>query len=360
MSKVTPKHAPILMKHVYHKIFPQVNEELRYWKNKADKIPNQELRNQALASIDSKKFHCQGGSVYSLLAGPKWKEAIRFIVSYQTISDYLDNLCDRSTSLDPQDFRMLHTSMEDALSPSEPLKNYYSYREEQDDGGYLHELVQTCQAILQEIPSLNEFQPYLLELEMLYSDLQVHKHVKEEERIPRLEKWYQSHQEKWPMLTWYEFSACAGSTLGIFCMVSYALDGKMTTDLAENIFAGYFPFLQGLHIMLDYFIDQDEDREEGDLNFCNYYENEEELENRLLYFVEQTGDKVKDLPDSSFHEMVQQGLIGLYLADPKVKQMKQFKPTVKRLINTCGRTSRFFHWNIRVYNRLAGRYKAAN
>ena len=360
MSKVTPKHAPILMKHVYHKIFPQVNEELRYWKNKADKIPNPELRNQALASIDSKKFHCQGGSVYSLLAGSKWKEAIRFIVSYQTISDYLDNLCDSRTSLDPQDFRMLHTSMEDALSPSEPLKNYYSYREEQDDGGYLHELVQTCQTILQEIPSLHEFQPYLLELEMLYSDLQVHKHVKEEERIPRLEKWYQSHQEKWPMLTWYEFSACAGSTLGIFCMVSYALDGKMTTDLAENIFAGYFPFLQGLHIMLDYFIDQDEDREEGDLNFCNYYENEEELENRLLYFVEQTGDKVKGLPDSSFHEMVQQGLIGLYLADPKVKQMKQFKPTVKRLINTCGRTSRFFHWNIRVYNRLAGRYKAAN
>lgn len=348
------------MKHVYHKIFPRVNQELQYWREKAEKIPNEELRKQALASLESKKFHCQGGSVYSLLAGHKWQEAIKFIVSYQTISDYLDNLCDRSTSLDPKDFRMLHTSMEDALSPSESLKDYYSYRDEQDDGGYLHELVQTCQNILQQLPNFNELQPYLLQLEMLYSDLQVHKHVKVEERIPRLESWYQTYQEKWPMLTWYEFSACAGSTLGIFCLVSYALDGKMTASLAEQIFDGYFPFLQGLHIMLDYFIDQEEDREEGDLNFCNYYENEEELEERLLYFIEETGSKVKDLPNSSFHEMVQHGLIGLYLADPKVKQMDHFKPTVKRLIKTSGKTSLFFHWNIRIYNRLSGRYREAN
>ena len=42
--------------------------------------------------------------------------SIKFIVAYQTISDYLDNLCDRSSSLDPQDFAALHESMGDALS----------------------------------------------------------------------------------------------------------------------------------------------------------------------------------------------------------------------------------------------------
>ena len=82
MSKTTPKHAPILMKHVYHKIFPRVNQELQYWREKAEKIPNEELRKQALASLESKKFHCQGGSVYSLLAGHKWQEAIKFIESF--------------------------------------------------------------------------------------------------------------------------------------------------------------------------------------------------------------------------------------------------------------------------------------
>ncbi|UOQ87573.1 tetraprenyl-beta-curcumene synthase family protein [Gracilibacillus salinarum] len=344
------------MKNVYQKIFPQVSRELKYWKQRASNIPNPELRTQALASIDDKKFHCQGGGVYSLLAGDKWQDAVQFIVAYQTISDYLDNLCDRSTSLDPEDFRMLHLSMEDALSPENDVKEYYQFRDERDDGDYLKDLVRTCQNVLCNIPNYILFQRQMIQLESLYSDLQVHKHVEHDERIPRLETWFQQHQNRWPMLSWYEFSACTGSTLGIFCMVSYGLSNQMTDELAKQIFDSYFPFLQGLHIMLDYFIDQEEDKEEGDLNFCNYYADEAELEKRLVYFVEQTNKHVQELPDRSFHEMVQHGLVGLYLADPKVKKMKQFEAIVKRLIKTSGRKSQFFHWNIRVYNRLAGRY----
>ncbi|UOQ50642.1 tetraprenyl-beta-curcumene synthase family protein [Gracilibacillus caseinilyticus] len=344
------------MKNVYQKIFPQVSRELKYWKQRAHNIPNEELRTQALASIADKKFHCQGGGVYSMLAGDKWKDAVRFIVAYQTISDYLDNLCDRSTSLDPEDFRMLHQSMEDALSPENDEKDYYQFRDERDDGDYLKDLVKTCQNVLRNIRNYSIFQEQMIQLESLYSDLQVHKHVEHDERIPRLETWFQQHQNRWPMLSWYEFSACTGSTLGIFCMVSYGLSNQMTDDLAKRIFDSYFPFLQGLHIMLDYFIDQEEDEEEGDLNFCNYYADEAELEERLVYFVQQTNQHVQELPDRPFHEMVQHGLVGLYLADPKVKKMKQFEAIVKRLIKTSGRKSQFFHWNIRVYNRLAGRY----
>ena len=64
-------------------------------------IPNPELRKQALASIEHKTFHCEGGAIMALMANEHYQEAIRFIVAYQTISDYLDNLCDRSTSQDP-------------------------------------------------------------------------------------------------------------------------------------------------------------------------------------------------------------------------------------------------------------------
>ncbi|SER99335.1 tetraprenyl-beta-curcumene synthase [Gracilibacillus ureilyticus] len=356
MTSKIPANAPLLMKNVYQKIFPQVKKELNYWRQRAEDIPDTELRTQALASIRDKKFHCQGGSVYSVLAGESWKEAIRFIVAYQTISDYLDNLCDRSTSLDPDDFRLLHQSMEDALTPYNQVKNYYQLREEQDDGCYLTDLVKTCQNILKEIDNYHLIKQYLLELEALYSDLQVHKHVKHEERIPRLEKWFMAYQQKWPMLSWYEFSACTGSTLGIFCMISYALGESMTEDLANNIYDSYFPYLQGLHIMLDYFIDQEEDRMEGDLNFCNYYQNEQELEERLVYFVEQTNTQVKKLPDQTFHEMIQHGLVGLYLADPKVKRMDKAYQIAKRLIRVSGPKSQFFHWNIKIYNRFAGRY----
>lgn len=339
------------MKFVYQKVFPQVNKELNYWKDKAKAIPNPELKTQALASIRTKKFHCQGGGVYSVLAGKEWREAIRFIVAYQTISDYLDNLCDRSTSLDPNDFRLLHQSMEDALSPNNQVKNYYMLRQEQDDGHYLIDLVKTCQSSLRKISNYYLIKDYIIQLEQLYSDLQVHKHVKMEERVTRLESWFTTFKERWPTLSWYEFSASSGSTLGIFCLVSYAMGKNMTATLAENIFNSYFPYMQGLHILLDYYIDQEEDLTEGDLNFCSYYENTEHMKERLLFFIEETNKSVQSLPHKHFHEMVHNGLVGLYLADPKVKFLQNGKEVTKRLLQASGRRSLFFHLNVKLYNK---------
>ncbi|MGL4523272.1 MAG: DUF2600 family protein, partial [Bacilli bacterium] len=89
------KSNPLLfMGSVYFTVFPEVQKNLSYWRTYADKIPNDELRQQAIASIESKQFHCEGGSILSLLAPTHLqKEVIAFIVAYQTISDYLDNLC---------------------------------------------------------------------------------------------------------------------------------------------------------------------------------------------------------------------------------------------------------------------------
>ncbi|SDK09187.1 tetraprenyl-beta-curcumene synthase family protein [Sediminibacillus albus] len=351
MTFRVPRTSPILMKHVYRKIFPAVESELAYWEKRANDIPDKELRKQALDSIHTKKFHCQGGSVYSILAGSNWKEAIRFIVAYQTISDYLDNLCDRSTSLDPTDFQMLHQSMQDALSPGNEMKNYYFYRKEENDGEYLSDLVRTCQNSLRTLTSYQVIKDYILELEGLYADLQVHKHVEEEERIPRLQEWHENHKQKWPYLSWYEFSASSGSTLGIFCMVSYAMGEKMSEHLAALLFDSYFPFMQGLHILLDYYIDQQEDLAEGDLNFCNYYQDADHMKERLLFFIEQTNKHVQHLPNRQFHEMVHNGLVGLYLADPKAGKLEGGKEVTKTLLQASGLRSSFFYLNVKVYNK---------
>ncbi|MRG85228.1 tetraprenyl-beta-curcumene synthase family protein [Salinibacillus xinjiangensis] len=336
----------------YRRVFPDVNRELDYWTHKAEQIPNEELKTQALASIESKTFHCEGGGIYALLAKEKRLDAIRFIVAYQTISDYLDNLCDRSTSLDPQDFEWLHQSMLDALTPGEPTKNYYMYREEQDDGDYLPELVKTCQHIIGKIKQYEKMQPYLIHLASLYRDLQVHKHVKKEERVDRLTSWFNTHQHNCPDLTWYEFSACTGSTLGVFCLISYGLEGKSSSQLAENIFKGYFPYMQGLHIMLDYFIDQKEDEKEGDLNFCSFYDNHEQLENRLLYIFKQTENHLGAIPHQPFHHMVQKGLVGLYLADEKVMHLRNSSHFVKSILSTAGRKAKFFYLNTKLYHKI--------
>ncbi|PLR98221.1 tetraprenyl-beta-curcumene synthase family protein [Bacillus sp. T33-2] len=341
-----------LMYHVYRKVLPEVNREIQRWKRRAGMIPNPELRKQALASIELKAFHCEGGAIFSLAALENSSDAIRFIVAYQTISDYLDNLCDRSTSHDPADFAALHEGMSDALSLGAASGTYYRERLDRDDGGYLSELVQTCRSVLKKIEHFNSISEHLMELCRLYCDLQVHKHVVVNDRVPRLKSWFENHRSIIPDMEWYEFSACTGSTLGIFCLVSYAMREDFRPELAATIKSGYFPYIQGLHILLDYLIDQEEDRAGGDLNFCTYYENEERLFERLKHFIDNADLHTSKLPHRKFHRLINRGLLGVYLSDAKVRSQRKVRKLAVQMIKQGGAASYFFYFNGLIYRSV--------
>ncbi len=347
-----PQSLVVMTSRIFLQVRPLVHRHLAAWAAKAATIPDAELRRQALMSIRSKTFHCEGGSIYALLAGDRYAEAISFIIAYQTISDYLDNLCDRSTSCDPEDFALLHQSMRHALSPAESLIPYYKKHPEQEDGGYLVALVDTCRKALKALPQYPLIAPTLRELADYYCQLQIHKHVRKEERELRLETWFTAYQRHLPKMTWYEFSACAGSTLGIFCLVSYAFANRLTPSLVQQIKEAYFPWVQGLHILLDYLIDQEEDRLSGDLNFCAYYPSEERLTSRLTHFYRQAALCIGELPDTRFHRMINKGLLGMYLADRKVSAQREIRRVARKMIHLGGGVAWFFFIHCWVYRRL--------
>jgi tetraprenyl-beta-curcumene synthase len=340
------------------KVQPDVHRYLGEWKQMAETIPDAELRKQALLSIETKTFHCEGGAIYALLAGNHYLEVLPFIIAFQTISDYLDNLCDRSTSLDPDDFRALHESMLHALTPGIASVNYYRFRNEQNDGGYLSGLVQTCQDMLDKLPSYTNIAPFLHELVGYYCDLQVHKHERTAERLPLLKAWFEVNRERLPEMKWNEFAACTGSTLGIFCLVAYASSNNCSIDWARRVKNGYFPWVQGLHIMLDYLIDQGEDRMGGDLNFCSFYQDNNEMLNRFKYLYTQAEISVASLPNAHFHSMVNRGLVGMYLADRKVSQQKEVRKVATKVLQYGGTLSivAFIYYRVhRVVSRSGKR-----
>jgi len=242
--------------------------------------------------------------------------------------------------------------MTDALTPGANSENYYRYRLEQEDGGYLQDLVVTCQTFLSSLSQFAIIQPALLELAGYYCDLQVHKHVNDEERVPRLQQWFQEHRARLPEMSWYEFSACSGSTLGIFCIVSYTTLSRPVEQLVNRLKEGFFPWIQGLHILLDYFIDQQEDKLGGDLNFCFYYDSSEVMLKRLEHFVKQSNVSITHFPDSKFHRMINQGLLGLYLADKKVSEQRQVRQMARKMIRKAGGNAWFFFANCWLYRRL--------
>ncbi|GGA44651.1 tetraprenyl-beta-curcumene synthase family protein [Paenibacillus physcomitrellae] len=336
-----------LMSRVYKFILPTVKTELSRIRQHASIIPDPELRKQALASIQTKEFHCQGGSVYAAANLPQRHVLIPLIVAFQTISDYLDNLCDRSTSMDADDFRLIHQSMLDAVIPDREPADYYALRTEKEDGGYLIGLVNQCRMCIRELPGYSAAQPYLVDLVGLYIDLQVYKHIKPEMREPALLAWRQKHQERAPHLHWNEFAAATGSTLGMFMLFLSACDPDLDEQAASTVHKAYFPHVCGLHIMLDYLIDQAEDRLGGDLNFCSYYESDSETLTRIEMIAASARQDIKLLPVSSFHRMIIEGLLALYLSDPKVGQHMEIKEVSRRLMRRSPLTRLFFWANSR-------------
>jgi tetraprenyl-beta-curcumene synthase len=347
---LVPSGPVALMFRIYRYVLPNVKNHLQDWKAAANRIPDPELRKQAIASLTTKEFHCIGGSIYASANLQMRHVLIPLIVAFQTISDYLDNLCDRSTSLDPQDFRQLHLSMLDAVDPSAPGHDYYAFREEHNDAGYLKDLVKTCQSCIRLLPSYELVANPVKELVGLYCDLQVYKHIHKDLREAKLYDWWQKHKELSPQLGWNEFAAATGSTLGMFMLFLAACNRHLQQDEVEQIKLAYFPYVCGLHILLDYLIDQEEDRVGGDLNFCNYYENKEETGERIAFVVEQAREKTLYLEHPRFHRMIIEGLLALYLSDPKVKSQQKVKQISKRLMRNSPLTRMFF-WINSIYIR---------
>jgi tetraprenyl-beta-curcumene synthase len=348
-----PRHPLDLMFRVYKYILPGVRSQLKVWRKKADEIPDPELKSQAIASMTSKQFHCQGGAVYAAANLPQRHVLIPLIVAFQTISDYLDNLCDRSTSLDEQDFRQLHQAMLDAVDPSRPLHEYYAYRRENDDGGYLEHLVKTCQSCICLLPSYAKVQPYVRELVSYYCDLQVYKHVHPKQRERKLLAWWGEHKSKYPHLRWNEFAAATGSTLGVFMLFLAAAEEQLPDMAALDIRNAYFPHVCALHILLDYLIDQEEDIRGGDLNFCSYYDHADMAAERIHWIADQARSGIAALRDTPFHAMIIEGLLALYLSDPKVKEQPEVQTVSKRLMKKSPLT-RLFFWVNSVWIRAKG------
>ncbi len=299
------------------KVLPEVDKILEHYTGICSEAQDKELAQQAKASIAMKRFHSQGGSAYALYPGTDMEGAIQFIVALQTISDYLDNLCDRAGIYDEAAFRQLHVSMLDAVDPDREIGDYYIYYPYKGDNNYLSRIVNDCRTQVLRLPSYSLVKEKVLKYVELYSEMQTYKHLDVNTREIQLRDWSLKHLDSYPGITVWEFCAAAGSTLLVFTLFAAASDPFLTAEQAESIEKAYFPWICGLHILLDYYIDADEDALTGELNFTSYYDNLRDCQERLAYFLEKSFVCTTGLPYPKFHSTIIRGLISLYLSDPK-------------------------------------------
>ncbi|HAG12189.1 MAG TPA: hypothetical protein DCK76_12685 [Desulfotomaculum sp.] len=97
-----------------------------------------------------------------------------------------------------------------------------------------------------------------------------------------------------------------------------------------------------LNILLDYFIDQQEDIAGGDLNFASYYSCPSQTVQRLEYIIEKSLSEAGGLSDPLFHLLVVRGLLAMYLSDPKVKA-QNFLAAAEILLRSAGNGCIYLH-----------------
>jgi tetraprenyl-beta-curcumene synthase len=323
------------------RVFPLVDGELARWRQAAAGA-EPDLAGQALASIRDKRFHCLGGSIYSLYPGVDTARFVRLVVALQTISDYLDNLCDRAGVADEEAFRQLHLAMTDALDPGAGFHDYYSSYPQKNDGGYLAALVAACRGEIARLPGYARVKPTAVRFAALYSELQIYKHLDPAVREEKMSAWGSRHLAAYPGVTLWEFAAACGSTLGLFMLCALAAGPDLTDEEAETACGAYFPWICGLHILLDYFIDLAEDRRHGDLNFVAYYRSPDELLARLTYFWRESIKGAGRLSQPAFTATVVYGLLAMYLSDPKTQAPLENK-VATALLGAAGGYARLLH-----------------
>ncbi|MEG6612814.1 tetraprenyl-beta-curcumene synthase family protein [Pseudoclostridium thermosuccinogenes] len=331
-----------LIKRFVGKAFPKVDGELEHWKEVCGKAEDDELKKQALASIEMKRFHALGGSVYALYPGTDLENTVKFITALQTISDYLDNLCDRAGVSDEAAFRQLHISMLDAVDPYRDKSDYYLYYPCKKDGGYLEALVDMCRIQVLTLPSHSIILEKMKKYICLYSEMQSLKHIKPDVREKRLSSWAEGLLKEYPGIYWWEFAAAAGSTLYVFLLYAIASDPHLSPDEIDLLEKAYFPWVCGLHILLDYYIDAREDIETGDLNFTSFYESPLQMEERLSLFIGECLELCSQLKYPKFHTTIIKGLLAMYLSDPKART-EGIRRTTRTLLKKGGYGAVLYH-----------------
>ncbi len=299
------------------RIVPLSAATLREIRAEAATIPDSQLRAQALASVDGKAFHVAGaGILATFLDEAGARTYVDVVAPLESIYDYLDNLCDRHPHVGVDAYPVLHRAIADALAPGAPARDYYACGPAGDDGGYLRGLVTRTQNALARVPHLDVLAPHFAQAAALYGEMQTYKHYPAGERERRCVAWYETHRDRYRDIDWHEFACAAGSQFHVYGPLYEAVAGRR--EAISRVYDAYFPYVSALHVLLDAFIDQAEDREHGELNFSHVYGGARALRTRAKELFDAAKARVGRLPTRRAHRFVIDVMVLFYLSHPKV------------------------------------------
>jgi len=298
-------------------VVPQAASALAEIRARAEAIPDRRLRAEAVASAEHKAYHVAGACILATFLPPDLQRAyVAIVAPLETIYDFLDNLCDRHPDVPPAAYPTLHRALADALDPDREPGDYYADGPSGGDGGYLRWLVERTRSGMRGLADLPALAPLFAEAAAFYADLQTFKHLPPGAREEACIAWYDRNRERFATLEWYEFAAAAGSQWQVYVPLFLAMAGERAAIRAG--YDAYFPPVASLHVLLDAFIDEAEDREHGELNLASLYGGDARMRERFARLAGDAERRFARLPHPERHRFVLSIMALFYLTHPKV------------------------------------------
>ena len=298
---------------------PAVAREIEHWRALAQAIPDPSLREDAVHALDNKRAHIEGAALYWTLATRRSPTALRVLVAFEIMADYLDNTSERGAHVGMHNGFALHSALIAALDPTHDVPDYYRFHLWREDGGYLHCLIATCQTLVQELPSYTTVKPLVVRAAKHAQALAAVNHEPEAaRREDALRTWAESHNTHAGDLASFEFTAGGSAWLTILALLAFAADPDGDSGEAQAIYAAYLPWISLAATMLDSYGDVAEDARASTHSYIGHYTSSNNATARISGIVQRAFTEASTLPKGERHVVIAGCMVAMYLTEPSV------------------------------------------
>ncbi len=276
----------------------------------------------------------ESGAAFAAFAHPDQRAGVaRLLVRLQGIYQYADVLMEQPSINPSANARQLHTALLVALQAGRAHADYYTHNAQEDDGGFLVELVDVCRTLLTKLPAYALVEKAALDQAHRIVFYQTHVNLAAERDLPALERWAEPQHPAGAELRWWELAAASGSSVAAYALLSAAADPDLTTEHAKAIEALYCPWMGALHTLLDNLIDHSEDTAMGQHNLLDHYSSPEEMAERMEWLAVEAVHRAGAVGVE--HSLILAGMASLYLSDPNARQPYALE-TTERVLAALG------------------------
>lgn len=328
-------------------VFPRVCLHIARWQRLARRIPDPVLRQLALAALYEKRSNIEGASAFAAFA--PWArrgQAVHATSAFQAAYNLLDMLGEQQSADPVRDGERLHNALLFALGcpsttpqqgeadPGVQALDWYEHHPQREDGGYLDGLLQECRKAFANLPAHRTAAPAARAAAERIVAFQSLNLSEAQGDHTALERWAHTATPPGADLQWWETAAAAGSSLGVHALIAAAAGPGLGEDEATMLERAYFPWIGGLHSLLDNLIDKREDEAAGHRSLIEYY-GPQRAAQRMRWMAEQATLVARELPHSRHHTVILAAMIGNYLSTTEA-HTSQLEPVSQAVLQTTG------------------------